>query len=520
MNCVNENIARFLADEMSASELAVYEQHLESCDACRHELESTSGSDDDWRFARELLLDGSSAGGHDDAHSPSLSLSFLAPSDDPAMAGRVGPYEIAGVVGRGGAGIVLKGYDRALSRFVAVKVLDPALAGVGAARQRFFREARAMAAISHEHVAPVYEVSEHAGLPYLVMEYVPGGSLEKRLHASGPFDVLSIVRIGLQTAQALAAAHQQGLVHRDIKPGNILLDRGTERVRVADFGLARVANDVSFTKSGFIAGTPQYMAPEQVRGESCDAKSDLFSLGAVMYALCTGHAPFRAETVYGVMQRIVHDQPRSIAEQNPQIPDWLERFILRLLEKSPADRFASAEEAAGVLHEELAYLQGPRQGSPPERPWIRRRHEPSPGRRKFWIGGLSTAVMLSALAVAGLAGRFSWPGGALPDEGSQQGDPPPSSRGKRPPDAAAEDHSASEPGTKPASAIPSWDRDGAAETIFAAQNLEQQLRSEAPSLTPDPWLQEAATAAKAIAELNEEMAPPTPRRSTTAPSAR
>src|SRR6185436_20970940 len=123
-------------------------------------------------------------------------------------------------------------------------------------------------------------VCEHAGLPFFVMEYVPGGSLERRLRAQGPVDAVSIIRIGLQTALALAAAHRQGLVHRDIKPGNILIDRGTERVRVADFGLVRVANDVSCTRSGIITGTPQYMSPEQVRAETCDGQSDLFSLGA------------------------------------------------------------------------------------------------------------------------------------------------------------------------------------------------------------------------------------------------
>ena len=145
-------------------------------------------------------------------------------------------------------GIVLKGFDRALHRNVAIKVLDPALAGAGAARQRFAREGPArIATISHEHVVPVYGVDEHAGLPYFVMEYVAGGSLERRLKTEGHFDAVSIVRIGLQAAQALAAAHSQGLVHRDIKPGNILIDRGTDRVRVADFGLARVANDVSCT---------------------------------------------------------------------------------------------------------------------------------------------------------------------------------------------------------------------------------------------------------------------------------
>ena len=153
-------------------------------------------------------------------------------------------------------------------------------------------------------------------------------------------------------------------MHRDIKPGNILLDRGTERVRVADFGLVRVANDASCTRSGVVAGTPQYMSPEQVRAELCDGRSDLFSLGSVMYALCTGHPPFRAETVYGVMQRIVHDRPRGIRQMNASVPEWLDDFILRLLAKDRAERFASADEVAALLSAELAHLQNPDSAGP------------------------------------------------------------------------------------------------------------------------------------------------------------
>ena len=216
-----------------------------------------------------------------------------------------------------------------------------------------------MAAISHEHVVPIYAVDEHAALPYIVMEYVPGGTLEHRLHREGPLEVVEVVRVALQVAAALSAAHRQGLIHRDIKPSNILLDQGTERVRVTDFGLARASNDGSFTRSGTLTGTPQYMAPEQIRGEACDAQSDLFSLGSVMYALFAGHPPFRGETVYAVMQRIVHDQPRSLREQVANIPVWLEDFIFRLLSKEKSDRFANADEVVKILEGELAYQQGP-----------------------------------------------------------------------------------------------------------------------------------------------------------------
>src|SRR5262249_7421127 len=157
----------------------------------------------------------------------------------------------------------------------------------------------------------------------------------------------------------------------DIKPGNILLDRGTERVRVADFGLVRVANDATCTRSGFVAGTPQYMAPEQVCAELCDGQSDLFSLGAVMYTLCTGHPPFRAATVYGVLQRVVHDDPRPICEQNGLVPAWLEAFILQLLSKERSARFPSADNVAELLQGELVHLQNPSQVAEPNRAWLK-----------------------------------------------------------------------------------------------------------------------------------------------------
>ena len=166
------------------------------------------------------------------------SLDFLAPSDWPDSLGRLGTYEIKGVLGRGGMGVVLKAFDPALSRNVAIKVLAPSLASCGAARQRFLREARAAAAVVHEHVVAVYSVVDVSGLPFLVMEYVPGRSLQDRLDAQGPVSLPEALRIGMQTASGLAAAHAQGLVHRDVKPANILLEDGVERVRLSDFGLA------------------------------------------------------------------------------------------------------------------------------------------------------------------------------------------------------------------------------------------------------------------------------------------
>ena len=206
------------------------------------------------------------------------------------MLGRFDGYEIVGIIGFGGMGVVLKGFEPALDRYVAVKLLVPHLASSGAARARFDREARAAAAVLHENVVAIHRVAEAKDLPYLVMPYMAGESLQKRLDERGPMQINQILRIGMQIASGLEAAHAQGLVHRDIKPANILLDKGVERVTITDFGLARAADDASLTRSGVIAGTPLYMSPEQARGEPLDCRSDLFSLGSVLYTMCVGSA--------------------------------------------------------------------------------------------------------------------------------------------------------------------------------------------------------------------------------------
>ncbi|HEY2825991.1 MAG TPA: protein kinase [Pirellulales bacterium] len=286
-------------------------------------------------------------------------LTALAPTDDPRMLGRLGGYEIAGVVGRGGMGVVLKALDPSLNRYVAIKVLAPQLATSGAARQRFAREARAAASVVHENVVAIHAVADGGVLPYFVMPYLRGASLQKRIDANGPLGISEILRVGIQIASGLAAAHAQGLVHRDIKPANILLEDGVERLKITDFGLARAADDASLTRTGVIAGTPQFMSPEQARGEGVDTRSDLFSLGSVMYAMCTGRPPFRSETSYGTLQRICESQPRSIRESNPEIPEWLAAFIGKLHEKDPNQRFQTAQEIAQLLEQCLAHLRQP-----------------------------------------------------------------------------------------------------------------------------------------------------------------
>ena len=366
--CDPDRLSRFLLGSLSGEELANFETHLSDCESCQRRLEHDTADSKMWSEALTSLRDESDSTHEFDSEDSAtyisrMVLKSLAPTDDPKMLGRLGPYEISGVIGQGGMGVVLKGFDAALNRYVALKVLRPYLAISGAARQRFFREAKAAATINHENVMPIHSVSEHVSehneLPYLVMPYARGESLQQRVTREGAGTAVEVVRIGMQIAMGLAAAHEQGLVHRDIKPANIILDDGVEKLWITDFGLARLVDDASLTRTGVIAGTPDYMSPEQARGETIDERSDLFSLGAVLYTVCCGHPPFRAKTPYAVMRRITDDEPRSIRSINEDIPEWLECFVIKLLSKDPSERFESAQQTAELLRDSLAHLQHP-----------------------------------------------------------------------------------------------------------------------------------------------------------------
>jgi serine/threonine-protein kinase len=210
------------------------------------------------------------------------------------------------------------------------------------------------AAVRDEHVVGIHAVEDSGPAPYLVMEFVAGATLEQWVKERGPLGTAEVLRIGRQAAQGLAAAHAQGLIHRDIKPANILLENGVQRVKLTDFGLARGVDDASMTTSGLIAGTPLYMSPEQARGEPLDQRSDLFSLGSVLYTLCAGRPAFRADNTMAVMKRVCDEAPRPLREVNSDVPDWLADIIAKLMAKSPAGRFQTAEELAEELRQRLA----------------------------------------------------------------------------------------------------------------------------------------------------------------------
>ncbi len=358
-----------LQGNLTPEEYEAAQDHLELCETCRARVEATIGPEQWWSDIQSVLLNsrngsllqGNAFSTDAQPNEPSTDklLDLLGPTDDPNMLGRIGSYEIIGVLGQGGMGAVFKGFDRSLNRFVAIKMLLPHLAASGAARKRFAREGQAVAAVVDDHVMAIHCVDEWQGVPYLVMTYSRGITLQKRLSDNGPLEVREILRIGMQAAKGLAAAHAQGIVHRDIKPANIFLDQNVERVQLMDFGLARAVDDASLTRTGVLAGTPQYMSPEQARAESVDQRSDLFSLGSVMYAMCTGHAPFRAESSYGVLRLITDNEPRSIQEINPEIPDWLCAIVARLMAKQACERFAMASDVSRLLEECLAHVQQP-----------------------------------------------------------------------------------------------------------------------------------------------------------------
>ncbi|MCA9047504.1 MAG: serine/threonine protein kinase [Planctomycetaceae bacterium] len=384
--CSDDLLKLLLSDHDDSQDWRRAMTHVDQCPGCQARLEQLAADDALWRDAQDLLssqqedanraANGApdrNANQHRDrsrrwptAWTDSMARQMLSPASHPEMMGRIGRYDVERLIGSGGMGVVFKAFDTELNRPVAVKVLAPYLAGSGAARKRFAREARAAAAVVHEHVVAIHNVESDGEAPFLVMPFVAGESLQQRIDREGPLELCEILRIAMQTAAGLAAAHAQGLVHRDVKPSNILLEQGVERALLTDFGLARASDDASLTHTGYHPGTPQYMSPEQARGETVDCRSDLFSLGSVMYAMATGRPPFRAETSYGILRRVTDEEPRRIEELNSDIPAWLTSLITKLLAKSPDDRFADADHLAELLEACIAHVRQPAVNPLPE----------------------------------------------------------------------------------------------------------------------------------------------------------
>jgi S1-C subfamily serine protease len=400
-----------LAGALTDAEQGPITEHVEGCESCQKTLDvlaGNSGEEQARRLAdppalpepalKQVMRDalGGETQAADARTEDDAALAFLTPPRESGHLGRLGHYEVQKVLGKGGFGIVLKAFDERLQRVVAIKVLSPAFAANGSARKRFIREARAAAAVKNEHVVGIYDVQEEANPPYLVMELIDGLSLQDKLDRHGSLGVKEILRIGMQMAEGLAAAHKQGLVHRDIKPANILLENGVERVKITDFGLARAVDDASLTQSGTVAGTPMYMSPEQAEGLPIDHRSDLFSLGSVLYALCTGRPPFRASGTHAVLKRVIDASPRPIREISGENPQWLCDIVAKLHAKRPADRFQSAVEVAELLSRHLAHLQQPNKVAMPARVEV---PKASSSRRKRWLFVAAPAALLAFVAL-------------------------------------------------------------------------------------------------------------------------
>ncbi|MFN7840576.1 MAG: serine/threonine-protein kinase [Pirellula sp.] len=370
------DILAIFSDKIDSHRTKEIESHLERCSECRAALERLDSSTPDWwDDAKDSWLEeditimppsqrsvvtlevGIDLPEDTPLELERVSLNFLEEPSHPELMGRLGRFDIERVIGVGGMGIVLKAFDTELHRVVALKVLARHLANNASARRRFAREAQAAAAVLHPNVIPIYNVESESDNPFLVMQYVNGQSLQAKVDEQGPLSIAEALRIAKQTAAGLAAAHQQGLVHRDVKPANILLEENVDRVLLSDFGLARAVDDASLTRTGIVAGTPHYMSPEQARGDALSFASDLFSLGSVMYFMLSGHPPFRAQNAMGVLNRICHDPHRPLDQTNASIPVEVAAIVDRLLDKNPIDRFASMSQVEQEMDSLLTALQ-------------------------------------------------------------------------------------------------------------------------------------------------------------------
>ncbi|XZE55975.1 protein kinase domain-containing protein [Planctomycetaceae bacterium SH139] len=370
VTCDDAPLEAILRHDQSSEPSEELLAHVETCTRCQERLSELAGTAAMWHDVKVAISEAVSSDQQRCFPSVNLEQSaihwtesmakqLLSPPTHPEMLGRLGRYEVERLIGSGGMGVVFKAFDTELNRPVAIKLLAPYLASSGSARKRFAREARAAAAVVHPHVVPIHNVETERESPFIVMQYVSGESLQARIDRDGALELCEILRIGMQVADGLSAAHQQGIVHRDIKPSNILLEEDVDRALISDFGLARAADDASLTRTGFHPGTPQYMSPEQAAGQSVDARSDLFSLGSMLYTMCTGRPPFRAESSYAVMRRISDEVATPIRELNPDTPEWLVLIIEKLMAKAKTERFDSASEVHELLEACLSHVQQP-----------------------------------------------------------------------------------------------------------------------------------------------------------------
>lgn len=274
---------------------------------------------------------------------------LLRPPEGPGELGRLGSHRVQKILAVSGLSVVFQAESLESGEPVALKVLLPALLGVTDHRERFLREARILAGLSSRHVVRLLQVSEDRDVPYMALELLYGETLARRLERVGRLPVREVLRTGREAAEGLAAVHAQGVVHRDINPANLWIETPSGRVVILDFNLALSFEGEEAPLQGVLAGTPLYMAPEQANNKPLDPHSDLFSLGCVLYQMCTGEAPFRRPDTLATLLAITLKDPRPLEEINPEVPPALAQLVRQLLEKDPADRPASARAVADAL---------------------------------------------------------------------------------------------------------------------------------------------------------------------------
>ena len=361
-NCPDESLlSALIADQLTAEETARLTAHLDTCESCQARLtkleslpmlgcrlSDLKNSDRDVEVFNRLVTPSNTQAEVETPNEPSVAKSDQRPATSEVFT--CDGFDILRTIGQGGMGVVFLARERSLDRLVAIKVLSPHLAGDPAARQRFLREARSAASVVHPNVIAVHAVSENLQRPFLVMEYVDGVSLRQSLDLGNRFSASRIAKIASQLCAALGVAHSRGIVHRDVKPGNIMLSAQTGDALLGDFGLAKSEYPSNLTMSGTIVGTPGYVAPELLESDAAaDHRADLFSLGAVLYATCTGSSPFQADSLMGTLHRVATFEPVDLATRNADIPAWLSNIVMRLLSKDPNDRYQCAADVLEAL---------------------------------------------------------------------------------------------------------------------------------------------------------------------------
>lgn len=397
------------------------EEHISDCISCQTQLEQLSASPDHWSGIRSVLqtpdseasrriarsicplrTDGAASASGEQEETAEVhcerELEYLqqklAPASHPELLGRIDRYEVEQLVGYGGMGLVFRGHDTELHRVVAIKTITSGLIPNGTVKQRFFQEARAVASLSHAHIVSVHDIITGGPVPAIVMQYVAGPTLGEHLSEHGPMSWRAVLQLGVQLCDALETAHRSGLIHRDIKPGNVLLEANETRAMLTDFGLVRILDNKTITRSGVIPGTPEFMSPEQAWGKTLDPRSDLFSFGSLLYMMLTGKSPFASTEAMATLNKLCNEPHCPLQEYSRDIPRQVVKLVDRLLAKQPKRRFSSAAEVRDQMQE---LLQSD----------VSLDSEGHRNRRRMFIAAAGTCVLLSLLGIYTLQPRFS-----------------------------------------------------------------------------------------------------------------